>query len=242
MRAAPLLVPLIAFASSLTDAAPKDKPREDKPREDKPQDRFEEGMLTRFHMHENYGIVRAIERLLLRGRLDDAKPLAAAIGEAPDEAGMATYATQSAEVRSRAVDLSRAKSLDEAIRLEARLVLACAGCHTDSGVVPDLAKAPPLPPDRDTVEARMARHMWAADRLWVGIVADSPDAWANGLDLLASGSRTWPKLTAAQTPFAQRMQRTAQSARRAKGTTLATRSATYGELLSTCAGCHTTPP
>ncbi len=233
MKPSLLAILSLPLVTSLTDAAPRDAPS---------AERFEEGMLVRFHMHENYGIVRAIERLLLRGRLDDAKPLAAAVGEAPDEPGMAPYAQRAAEVRRRALDLSRAKSVDEAFRLEARLVLACASCHSDAGVVPDLANAPALPPDRDTLEARMARHLWAADRLWVGIVADSPEAWMNGIDLLAQGSRTWPRLTPAQTPFSQRMQRTAETARRAKATTLASRAATYGELLSTCAGCHTAPP
>lgn len=152
---------------------------------------------------------------------------------------MSPFAQQSAEVRRRALDLSRAKTLDEAFRLEARLVLACASCHTDTGVVPDLAAAPQLPPDRDTLEARMARHLWAADRLWVGIVADSPDAWTTGIDVLATGSRAWPTLTSAQTPFAKRFQRTAETARRAKAPTTSSRATTYGELLSICASCHT---
>lgn len=227
MRAALVASSLVLFAP-LTDAAPKPT-----------EQRFEEGMLVRFHMHENYGVVRAIERLLLRGRLDDVKPLAAAIGEAPDEPGMSAYATQSAEIRRRALELSQAKTVNDGLRLEAQLVLACASCHKEAGVVPDLEKAPALPPDRDTIEARMARHAWAADRLWVGIVADSPEAWARGLDLLASGAHTWPALTKAQAPFAQRMQRTAETARRAKSTTIATRATTYGELLATCASCHT---
>ena len=114
-RAAPadmrfvLLAPLVVLASSLTDAAPTvDKA---------PEQRFEEGMLLRFHMHENYGIVRAIERLLLRGRLEDARPLAAAIGEAPDESGMSAFAKHSAEVRRRALDLSLAKTVDEFMQI-----------------------------------------------------------------------------------------------------------------------------
>jgi mono/diheme cytochrome c family protein len=82
--------------------------------------------------------------------------------------------------------------------------------------------------------------LWAADRLWVGIVADSPEAWRTGLTLLASGSRTWSGVTRAQAPFANALKRTAQAALRAKVAPPDARAATYGELLSTCAGCHAT--
>jgi cytochrome c556 len=229
MRRLVALAAVLAIAS-LTDAAPS---------RDKPEERtFEEGMMLRFHMHENYGIARGLERLLLRGRLDDAKPLAAAIGEAPDAPGMGAFAKQSAEVRRRALDLSRAKTVGEAFRLEGKLLEACASCHVHLGVVPELASVP-LPSDLDTIEARMARHLWAADRLWTGIVADSQEAWTNGLDVLASGSRIWPDLKADKAPLARQMQRTADTARRVKKSTIAARATTYGELLSTCASCHT---
>ncbi|MGE0401209.1 MAG: hypothetical protein AB7T06_31155 [Kofleriaceae bacterium] len=229
MRGSFVLASLVAV-TSLTDAAPsRDKP---------PEQRFEEGMLLRFHMHENYGVVRGIERLLLRGRLEDAKPLAAAIGEAPDEPGMSAYAKHFAEIRQRALDLSRAKSVDDAFRLEGKLVLACATCHAEVGVVPEPSSVP-LPPDRNTLEARMSRHLWAADRLWMGIVADSQADWSSGLDVLAGGSRMWPELDAARAPFAKQMQRTAETARRVKAPALAARATTYGELLTTCASCHT---
>lgn len=228
MRGFVIFAALVAI-SSLTDAAPSPKP---------PELDFEEGMMLRFHMHENYGVVRGLERLLLRGRLEEAKPLAAAIGEAPDAPGMKAFAKQTAEVRRRALDLSRAKTVDEAFRLEGKLVLACANCHAVTGVVPEIASVP-IPPDQNTIEARMARHLWAADRLWMGIVADSQDAWSEGLDVLASGSRIWPDLKADRAPLARAMQRTAETARRAKAPTNAARSTTYGELLSTCASCHT---
>ena len=209
------------------------------PMPDKAPQRFEDGMMIRFHMHENYGVVRAIERLLLRGKLEEAKQLAAAIGEAPDEPGLSALSTRAAEVRRKALEVARAKTLAEAISREAQLAHACATCHADAGVIPDLESPPPVPPDRDTIDARMARHLWAADRLWVGIVADSPTAWTSGLELLARGSRVWPALPASKVTFADRLQRTAETARRMKTTPIEKRAETYGALLEVCASCHT---
>jgi hypothetical protein len=70
-----------------------------------PATRFEHDMMVRFHMHENLGLLRAIEKLLIRGRLDDAQQLARAISDAPDEPGMGSWATY-ATVARRQLDLA----------------------------------------------------------------------------------------------------------------------------------------
>ena len=63
-----LVVVATALMCPLLAAAPDPQP----PSPDK-RPTFERGMMVRFHMHENFGTVRAIERLLLRGKLDNAK-------------------------------------------------------------------------------------------------------------------------------------------------------------------------
>jgi hypothetical protein len=50
-----------------------------------PSVRFERDMMARFHMHQNFDLVRAIERLLIRGKLDEARVFATAISTAPDD-------------------------------------------------------------------------------------------------------------------------------------------------------------
>src|SRR5437016_6193304 len=70
--------------------------------------RFEHDMLVRFHMHENFDLLRAIEKLLLRGKLDEASTLARAMAIAPDEPGMSTFAAQATRVRERAGELAAA--------------------------------------------------------------------------------------------------------------------------------------
>ncbi|MEO8549515.1 MAG: hypothetical protein ABI678_06065, partial [Kofleriaceae bacterium] len=127
--------------------------------------RFERDMLVRFHMHENYGLVRAIDHLLVRGKLEEAKELARELAAAPDEPGLSAFAAQTASVRDQATALANATTTDVALRALTKVGAACASCHAASGTLPDLGTLPAAPPDHATVDARMARHRWATDRL-----------------------------------------------------------------------------
>jgi cytochrome c553 len=204
---------------------------------DSPTRRFEHDMMVRFHMHESYGLVRGIERLLLRGKLAEAKDLARAISTAPDEPGMGAWAPLAARVRDQAGVLAAAKTIDAACAAEGVLGRECAACHAASGASPEFSSPPRPPADKPTIEARMARHLWAADRLWEGLVGGADDAWGQGLDVLAATPLPAAQLGATREPLAKKLQGIAAGAR--KGT--ADHAAVYGDLLATCAGCHTTP-
>ncbi len=209
-------------------------------REPPPQERFEHDMMVRFHMHENFGLLRAIEMLLVHGKLDEARSLARAIAIAPDESGSQVVAKRVTIVRDRAEALASAANIDEACRREARLAAACADCHVDSGVLPEFANPPPVPPDLDTVKGRMARHRWATDRLWEGVVGDNDETWRAGLDVLAATPLPWSKISADREALAHRLQQLADEARRTQATDqLRDRAREYGDILVTCAACHT---
>lgn len=122
-----------------------------------PPPRFERVDVMRMHMHENFDLLRAIERLLIFGKLDDAKRFAAAIAMAPDSPAHGPWAAHVVAVRDKAAALARASSVEQACRLEAELTSACTNCHVEAGVGPQLAEFPP-PPDEPTVDARMLRH------------------------------------------------------------------------------------
>jgi cytochrome c553 len=203
--------------------------------------RFEHDMMVRFHMHENFDLLRAIEKLLVRGKLDEVRLLARGIAEAPDEPGMAAWAKQAALVRERAAALATAPDAAEACRREARLAIACAGCHVDAGAAPEFQSPGQAPPDLPTIEARMRRHLWATDRLWEGIVGAADDAWRQGLDVLAATPLS--SVQDVDGGFARRLQQLADRARVQQATATATdRAHSYGEILTTCTGCHTARP
>jgi len=205
--------------------------------------RYEREDLVRIHMHENFDLLRAIERLLIRGQLDEARRFARAIAEVPDPPSHGPWATQVVAVRDRAAALGRATTIDQACRAEAQLAAACAGCHTDSAAIAMFRSFPPAPPDHFTVAARMLRHRWAADRMWEGIVGAADEPWTAALEVLAARPLTFGDPTAARAITAKRLQRLASDARAKRGLdATAARATVYGEILATCAGCHAAAP
>jgi cytochrome c553 len=197
--------------------------------------RVERDQVARFHMHQSFDLVRAIERLLLRGKLEEAKRFAEAIALAPDAPAHGAWAAQTLAVRDRALALSKATSVDDALRRATKLAAACGDCHRDTYGSTMFDQPPPVPPDRPAIDARMVRHRWAADRLWEAVVGDSDVAWREGLDVLAA---TPLDFGADRASFARDLQRLANTARRTKAPAAGTRAAAYAELLVTCAGCH----
>jgi len=229
---------IVAAAPDALADAPKPKPAP-KP-EPKPRDRFEREDVQRMHMHESFDLVRAIERLLLTGKLDEAKRFAASISEAPDAPAHGSWATHVVAVRDRAAALARVTTVEQGCRAVASLASACGACHVETGVASEF-RTFPLPPDKTTVEGRMARHRWAADRMWEGIVGGEDAPWVAGLDVLAATPLDWSS-SPERAGYARTLQRLASQARKQKAATIATRTTAYGEILVTCASCHSSKP
>jgi hypothetical protein len=203
-----------------------------------PDARYEHDTIMRLHMQENYVLLRAIERLILRGKLEDARSMAREIAGSTDEPGLRSWAVYAARVRERAARLAEARDLSEACRAHAQLTYACATCHRDAGVALAFQRPPHAPPDHTTIEARMARHRWAANRMWEAVVDGDDDAWANGLVLLARAPLR-EGLTSEQIRIAGQLQALAERMQRTeRADTLEERALAYGEILGVCAACH----
>jgi mono/diheme cytochrome c family protein len=140
-------------------------------------------------------------------------------------------------VRAQAAALARASTVDDALRAEARLAQRCAACHADAGVLPELAEPPRIPPDTGILTSRMARHRWATDRLWEGVVADSAESWRAGLDVLAEPPLPAVELGTERAALARRLRGAADRARQSGD-----RARDYGEILVICAACHASSP
>ncbi len=189
---------------------------------------------TKYHMRQHFNDLRTIERMLVSGKLDDAKLLAYMIAK-PSSA--MPHGSEAAEVVTAAGGLSNARTLEEAAYAEVRVATACAQCHLATMSGPVFRTPSKAPADRPTVPAQMARHQWAVDRLWEGIVGGSDEHWRAGLYVLATSSLQ--SFESGSPAIAKHLQRLARIAldRRPK-LTLVQRQDIYAELLITCAGCH----
>lgn len=192
---------------------------------------------VRFHMQRHFDDLRRVERLLIAGKLDEAKSLAFLLSRPVRDPSVEAWAAASARVADAALALSGAATLPEACRLEPRVAAACADCHRSTGALPAFDRVPPAPPDDPELCARMARHQWAADRLWEGLVGPSDRAWSAGLEVFAAAP-----LPAATDAAGARLQALAKGALAAlPRDTPADRAKAYGEMLVTCTACHASP-
>jgi cytochrome c553 len=203
-------------------------------------DRPDPALVLEQHMRDNYDLARGIEGLLIRGNVADTVGSARLIAIAPVPPGSTAWANEAAAASARATDLADAPGLDEALRRYARLAAACAACHRAAGASTEFGVVEPVPPDADTVEARMARHLWATARLWDGAIGGDEAAWRAGLTVLAATPAPWRDLTD-RASYARRLQELAGTALRDAGGDVLERTRVHGELLVVCAACHSIP-
>ncbi len=184
--------------------------------------------------------LRQIERLLVQARLEPARDLAATYTDLADEPGLGPWNAFAASMRIQAKLLTEAPTLPEATVQLAMLTATCGGCHraTQAAVRWFAPTSPPL--DSAGLDARMARHRWAADELFVAMVASVPARWRAGIDILAAEPVEWPGMPSSARGYASELQRLALGARDA-GARLDTNGPAvqaYGSLLAQCASCH----
>jgi len=205
-----------------------------------PRPAFDRPAMVAFHMRRHFDDLRAIESMVLAGKLRDARALAFLLTRPPPDPAFTAWTAETARVADAAIALSDARSLGEACRRIPRVWVACAECHQRAQAVAVFGPPPPLPPSRATPEALLARHHWAVDRLWEAMVGGSAEAWRGALEILAD---TPPPSTAR--PDGDHLARQLRERARAQlasplATSLDQRAVAYGELLVTCAACHAT--
>jgi hypothetical protein len=98
-------------------------------------------------------------------------------------------------------------------------------------------------PDGESQEAMMIRHLWAADRMWEGLVGPSDESWIAGAEAMAETQPALARVFRASTkgmgsePFLNEVNSLAREAINATGQ--AERGEIYGRMLDTCNRCHT---
>ena len=115
--------------------------------------------------------------------------------------------------------------------------VACGSCHRSSNG-PKLEVGKP-PAAGTTVASRMARHVWATDRLWEGLYVPSDAAWAAGADALTGDvfpEEVRKKGGVHGRSAADRLASLVATAGSKK--TPQDRATLYAAMLETCSACH----
>ena len=196
---------------------------------------------SRRHMDAKFVELRAVEHALVRGQLMEAKVSASAIANAPVDRELDDWTRKSTHVRELARDVATAKSADDGLHRLPAVAAACAECHVATGAWPTLARAPHVPQDGAGTVIRMARHQWAVDRMWDGMIGGSEESWRAGLDVLAATPPPYSIADADKVALGAELQRLATTALQHRYIdSLDERAQLYGQLLVTCAACHET--
>lgn len=181
--------------------------------------------VARYHMRRHFDDLRLIERLLIAGKLAEGTTLGVLLVREDDEPAMAPYKPHAERVSRAADALAHARELDDALRKTAIVSAGCAACHAAASARLRLQPPPAVPE-----QPAMARHAWAADRLWEGVIANDTERWRRGLAVLADSPFGSPPA---------KLQAFAQGQLATYSTDPDLRAAAYGKVLLECSTCHT---
>jgi cytochrome c553 len=193
------------------------------------------------HMREHFATVSELQRAIARGHFDTAKDHARWIVDHEEVPQLAAWTPFVDEMKQAARAIADAKDLPSAAAVTARLGRACSRCHEATQAVVAFAWEEP-PAEAPSLQAQMKRHQWAAAQLWQGLVGPLDDMWHEGAQVLAATQLDAFAATGSNAPrgdvaaLAKRVRELATSANKTDDQDA--RATIYGELLSTCAGCH----
>lgn len=176
---------------------------------------------------------------LVRGNLDAYKSAAAVIASEGEHGPAWSRSTAVRDVANRAREVTTVAAAADAA---AELAVTCGSCHLEEGG-PKLAIDTP-PAAVATGSLRMARHQWAAERMWLGLMQPSLEAWRTGSEVFVSAPLVLDAVpndapTAKQADaFTLSVRANAIARAATAATTTAERQRLFGDLYATCASCH----
>ncbi len=195
------------------------------------------------HMWTHYTQVGEIQTALIRGDLTAAREPAEWISSHESLDGMPAGAESfTGQMRSEADRIVVANGIETAAMATGQMGGTCGSCHQAYDVGPTFNTAGEPPLGAGLTESQMLRHLWAADRLWEGLIGPSDEAWLAGAEVLADYPMYSGEVAeaVAQSDDVRRLAQKVQKL----GTQAVTvtdqdgRAELYGRLLSTCSSCH----
>ena len=186
------------------------------------------------HMERHFDEVEAVKAAVIAGDLATAQQQAEWLASHEAVAGLpGDWEPYVAQMQAAARDAADAADIAAAGTATADMALACGACHT--AVAQITAFAFMGQPEAAGVTGHMARHGWAMDRMWKGLIGPSNEAWMEGVQ----GFDESPLQGGSEQTLALGMRIHELGAQGAEAADPAARAAIYAEMLTTCAGCHT---
>jgi mono/diheme cytochrome c family protein len=133
-----------------------------------------------------------------------------------------------------------ADKLDAAAEAVAGMAQSCGSCHAALGGPKLTLGAPPAEGSGTT--PHMARHQWAAERMWDALTTPSEEAWLKGTEIMADAPLV-PKAVSGEKSVDKKVETLAVSVHDIAEKARTDRdmkkwTAAYGKFLQTCASCH----
>lgn len=191
-------------------------------------------------MHERLNHVTQARDFVIAGSLDQARAQLqwVAENETPSMAP-AAWVEPLTDLRDGAASGAEAKDGSELAGAVADVGRACGACHTSVGSGPRFETVSVPPP-----EAQMARHVWAADRMWEGLIAPDAGRWRQAADVLMfevmDGNALYAGVSLETAGAAARLHERVHALGEASthSRDAADRAQLYGAFVAACADCH----
>ncbi len=198
--------------------------------------------ITEF-MAEHFAVATWARDAVINGNLDALRrPLRALASYPYASVAPGGWLSAIAKLQQAARLTADAKTLDLAATGVATMGRICGECHREHGQGPVFVGSSPRSgaATSDTFGARMARHMWAADRMWEGLTGPSDQSWRDGAKALAQAPEAPPRTDPPLPPrFSEALlQVRALGQRAGEAESLEDRANVYAVFLASCAGCH----
>ncbi|MDJ0926500.1 MAG: hypothetical protein QNJ73_02525 [Gammaproteobacteria bacterium] len=195
------------------------------------------------HMHGHLDEVGAMKAAVIAGDLDGVIEPATWLATHDEPSGMPeAWQPYIEEMRLYAARAANAQDLVTAASAVSEIGRSCGGCHQAMGFKVAFGMDERPPSDVQNLRTQMQRHLWAADRMWDGLIGPSDGAWRRGTDILTEVQLTAGDITEDPGKKGQVSALVVRARSLGEQGSLATsselRSGLYGEFLSLCASCH----
>lgn len=195
------------------------------------------------HMHGHLDQISAVKAAVIAGDLAAVREPAAWLAEHEQPPGMPdAWAPYIDNMRMQAKAAASATNLETVASAVSEMARSCGDCHQASGFAVAFGFDQRPPGDVQNLMTQMQRHLWAADRMWDGLIGPSDKAWEWGTEMLSEVTLTSAQITT-EPAKEEQVDELVQEIRAVgnQGNTAPageSRSAVYGRFLSLCANCH----